>query len=971
MRRSGLVLIFLFWAFSSVAQHFPMLHYTFEDGLPSNTVYQIYRDSKGFLWIGTDNGVARYNGITFEVFTSFDGLPDDEIYFFREDYQGRLWMATSNGKLCFYKNDTFHTALNTPYLKLPFDLPHISIISIEKDSSVSISPYDPSKLINIKDCELKVISINKASIPNVINDYIYKRKVAPDKYIVYGRDCVYTLDTLYNYHVLQVKKFDTNLRANFSQDQEYMFNENYLYNDEMKVIHSFKNNLFKKTRVYNYHFSDSNLFACTKDGLFLNDTRHIIKNVSVSSITQDNIGNFWIGTLNQGVFCFRNDFLNTRFHKDAYNNKVFYCKAMKNNVFYATSDNNLFVIDSSYNNRMIFDYRKFIGKNYSIPNDAGYLLSDDHSYHNFYNNDYLTIDNVLEKNYKVKRYVHNLTPLGIKKIILADSQAYLRTINDIVAVNVHCLQNGDNINSQHFLDPFKFVKTYCMAIDANNNVWYSTIQNFFLIRNGQAIAQSQFKKSFKNFDFLGKYVVGCTFDNKLLLIDNIYGPINIDTIPSENCVWNKLYKLNDSILLISTNNLDRILTIHSSNTKNKYSLSVLEDPFVPLNIESICSDGSNCYFFKDGSITVMSISSLLKKSIPPKLFFSLFKAGKRQYSITREIEIAYNESRNISVSFSTHSFSGKNISYLYSVTKNGVDNWLPIKSEEINMINPTYGSYNIKVRAKTMNSDYSAPIIFTLHILRPYWATWWFVSLCVLASIVLAGVVIRIRIFYVVKKNKKKHELEMKFVKSEYKALNALMNPHFIFNTLNNVQGLFNANDKLAANEYLRIFADLIRQNMHNVSKELIPLQREIALVMNYLMLEKLRFEDKLNYIINVDDDIDTSEFMVPPLLIQPLVENSIKHGILPMKELGGTVIVNVFEADNMLCIEVKDNGVGINHTKKESGIMHESFGMENIKKRIEQLSVIQNKEITFDIREINDEAGNHIWTISTIRMHT
>jgi LytS/YehU family sensor histidine kinase len=223
----------------------------------------------------------------------------------------------------------------------------------------------------------------------------------------------------------------------------------------------------------------------------------------------------------------------------------------------------------------------------------------------------------------------------------------------------------------------------------------------------------------------------------------------------------------------------------------------------------------------------------------------------------------------------------------------------------------------------------------------------------------------------VVRKNKKKHEQEMKFVKSEYKALNALMNPHFIFNTLNNVQGLFNANDKMAANEYLRIFADLIRQNMHNVSKEIIPLQREIALVMNYLMLEKLRFEDKLNYVINVDDGIDTSEFMVPPLLIQPLVENSIKHGILPMKERVGTVVISISEQANMLCIEVKDNGVGMNHTKKESGIMHESFGIENIKKRIEQLSIIQGKEITFDIREINDKSGIHLWTISTIRMHT
>jgi LytS/YehU family sensor histidine kinase len=101
-------------------------------------------------------------------------------------------------------------------------------------------------------------------------------------------------------------------------------------------------------------------------------------------------------------------------------------------------------------------------------------------------------------------------------------------------------------------------------------------------------------------------------------------------------------------------------------------------------------------------------------------------------------------------------------------------------------------------------------------------------------------------------------------------------------------RGLVNRNDKRAANEYLRVFADLVRQNMHNVSKELIPLQKEMDLVSNYLKLEKLRFKEMLNYVINVQEDLDLSDIMIPPLLVQPLVENSIKHGILPLESVEG-----------------------------------------------------------------------------------
>src|SRR5579872_5020317 len=145
-----IVLVEMFVGVTTVAQEFPMLHYIKEDGLPSNTVYGAYRDSKGFIWFATDNGIARYNGLKFEIFTIYDGLPDNEIFFFFEDPSGRLWIAAYNGQLCFYKDDTFHTAQNTPWLKVAKTYPHIADFSVEYDSSIIIQPFDYTVFYTVK-----------------------------------------------------------------------------------------------------------------------------------------------------------------------------------------------------------------------------------------------------------------------------------------------------------------------------------------------------------------------------------------------------------------------------------------------------------------------------------------------------------------------------------------------------------------------------------------------------------------------------------------------------------------------------------------------------------------------------------------------------------------------------------------------------------------------------------------------------
>jgi two-component sensor histidine kinase len=547
------------------------------------------------------------------------------------------------------------------------------------------------------------------------------------------------------------------------------------------------------------------------------------------------------------------------------------------------------------------------------------------------------------------------------------SELYVNAGTTVRLIDLSQSRPGGAFRCKIMSDSARLEKIFGIAKDAGNKVWYSTVNEMYRIENGSGTPQPQFKNNvFRFFDFFGGYLIGCTHHNQLAVCKNVANNIRMDSIPAQNCIWDNLYRLDSNHVLVATNNLYRLITLGPANTSATYSIMTVENPFLPLRAEAICSDRTNCYFFKNGSVTSIPISSILRQPEPPKLFYRFLKTGPKAYDIKQDLQIPFSESKNITINFSALACGGKDISYQYSLSRNDINNWRDISGEEIDLVNTGWGSHIIKIRARSLSSDWSQPVIFALEVDRPFWATWWFVALTILAGAGMVALFVRLRFLHLFAKREKEHDTQVKFMKSEYKALNALMNPHFIFNTLNNVQGLVNRNDKLAANEYLRVFADLVRQNMHNISKEMITLQKEVDLVNNYLRIEKLRFKELLNYSVEVDDSVDLAEIMVPPLLLQPLVENSIKHGILPLESTLGIIRIHIYAENGVLFIEVTDNGIGLSKAKKQQ---HESFGLGNIEKRIEQLSIILNKKIEFHLGEEKNAAGEHEWTKAVISM--
>ena len=204
------------------------------------------------------------------------------------------------------------------------------------------------------------------------------------------------------------------------------------------------------------------------------------------------------------------------------------------------------------------------------------------------------------------------------------------------------------------------------------------------------------------------------------------------------------------------------------------------------------------------------------------------------------------------------------------------------------------------------------------------------------------------------------NELEKNNLKIEQKLLRTQMNPHFIFNSLNSIQSFISENEAFLAESYLSKFAHLMRSILDNSRMEFIPIENDISTLQLYMELEKLRFHNKFDFNINVDPKIITDFTLVPPMLIQPFVENAILHGIM-YKETKGFIEVIFKLMDSTICCIVKDDGVGREiamEKKKKNSSKRKSHGLQVTKERLELLNEKRKTNISIKIIDLKDETG-------------
>ncbi|MCB0580485.1 MAG: histidine kinase, partial [Phaeodactylibacter sp.] len=284
------------------------------------------------------------------------------------------------------------------------------------------------------------------------------------------------------------------------------------------------------------------------------------------------------------------------------------------------------------------------------------------------------------------------------------------------------------------------------------------------------------------------------------------------------------------------------------------------------------------------------------------------------------------------------------------------------------------GRYRFEVQAKGQDGHWSPAAEAAFVVRPPYWATWWFrgLALALAGGIFFAFFRFRTRQLKAeALRQQERARLEQEMSELKQSALRAQMNPHFIFNCLSSIQNFILEGDKDQAVQYLSRFARLIRATLHASMEAEVPLEDEVQMLEHYLELEQLRFGHKFDFTIEVDGDIDTYDTVIPPLLLQPYVENAIIHGLAD-KERDGTITIRFTQDNGRLRMSVTDNGMGIaaaENRKKAVASLHKSVGMMITRKRLELLSSRAGDAVV--IEELKDEQGTAAGTRVAVTLST
>jgi LytS/YehU family sensor histidine kinase len=281
------------------------------------------------------------------------------------------------------------------------------------------------------------------------------------------------------------------------------------------------------------------------------------------------------------------------------------------------------------------------------------------------------------------------------------------------------------------------------------------------------------------------------------------------------------------------------------------------------------------------------------------------------------------------------------------------------KTNDLSILYSSLAPGKYKFMVKTINSygkESLKPIEIIFQINKPYYKKWWFITgIIVIVLLVIAG------IFYLFFKTKlreanKRNEIEKALNRSRQQALSAQMNPHFIYNSLNSVQNYILKNEPLKSSEYLSKLGDLMRRILNNSQHSSITLQEELEALKKYVEMERLRFHQDFDFEIIIDREIEPQKIKVPPLIIQPYVENAIHHG-LRLREGEKQLKVHLFQQEEKIHIHIEDNGIGrekASRINSQSATKHKSHGLNITNKRLLLFEEAYSNNLTINTFDAN-----------------
>jgi sensor histidine kinase YesM len=921
------------------------------------------QDSKGYLWIATDAGVVKYDGYNFVTYNNSNGLPDNTVFKIREDRKGRIWFASYSGKMAYYSHNSdsiFEITANKTLdqitdhypVDFTFDSHDTLFVSISRRGYVKIHPPHYARVQHYN-YERNCYFIRRVQNGNCIygtsfHEKSFYREFVP--LICDKGDSKSNIDTSF-----KVKASIAHLGLVYESDTSVLFSNGtaiYSVSEHAKrTLYRYAGNVNKTVSLFR-----DNQKRLWLNGLnegtrvverfdFENPAFHFLKAFSVSSVCQDRENGYWISTLEDGLYYIPS--LNFSFIDKSDGlpaNKVLSISLLNGKLKCLTSDFSMSEID--LNSNQIKVNEKFKSAAWYISQSDKYLLFCS-------NNPYImkagsaikvplwvSGENGVREPVRVRRaidydadyflgfdqgdllMVHKetgeckLKPLNLPNIfsvMVQKEKVWIGTKSGLY------LYNGKRIEYMGNAHPLLKSRAEDM-ISCGDSLWIATRGNGVL-----CLFQDSVVKQYTELNGLASNMTKC-------IIKDALGSIWIGT----NRGISRLTKNKDNIYMVGTVNMNSGLVSNEVNKMVAYNHKL--------------------YFATNKGLGILNVNDFYDPKLSIPVYIEEIFIDNEKVKAVPVHRLSHQQ--NI-ISFNYKGVCIKEsggITYKYKLV--GLDtSWTYSKNTYVQYTTLPSGNYLFIVYALNQDGNsFYPPATVNFVIDTPLWQTWWFILTCIVLFFTVLLLLYRNRIERIKKDEKEKSAVAKKLAEYELKALRAQMNPHFMFNAINSIQNFVLKNNTKYASLYLSKFARLIRFVLDNSRHQLILFTKELAALELYIELEQMRASFSFDYEIVIEESLNSKEFFIPPLLIQPYIENAIIHGIMPLQDRRGKLSVRFSRNKTTLQCEVEDNGIGREkaleiRTRKQ--LTHQSIGMEVTRDRISLMNKQQDSISTIHVEDL------------------
>jgi two-component sensor histidine kinase len=927
-----------------------MQWYTVGDGLPSSQVYQVLQDRDGFIWCSTGNGIARFDGTNFVSFTIADGFPDRGAYHMVLDSRGRIWFLTFSGKTCYYESGRFHSP-EIPLVKNDFvrwleETPDGRLLFLTNKGNV-IMQWPDGRFRNYP----------------VSNVPLYHGQLLGSDSLILATDSFFCL----HLPTGKVTSLEIPLQPNRRFVRVLPLSRRKLLLTADKGVYQYENgrlsfitlsNGIMPEQVCALVNDNGDLWIATYGGAFrfkggridTTNMECVLPGHGVTSIIKDHEGNLWFSVYNEGICMLPRQFTSVYNSENGLapdRNILCVVRGNDNHAYAFSTLGKLFRLDSTkavpvgqlpgtaptMETITTWECEQDVmvsnGKFYCHLKDGAIGKPDQHMQDVFLYTVYAPttpgnwicpsiMDNLLEiweYNERTKQITTRWhADLGSKRESMI-ACSYL-----LPAVQAGCYWLG--------------TREGLIYLGQEGSMWFAA----------DSIPELRTTVTFIAHDLSGKTWVGTTingvfcFDGKKLIAH--YTTAN--GLPGNYC--NFLYPDNVQGMWICTNaGLAWIRPGHAMPVTVYSSSEILPGR----EAISMCKVGRRVYVATTKGIGSFMDNVQQSPDVFPPVYINNIRIDGQDKNLDALYDLDPGQN-NLELSFTAIAFrKGGTMRYRYQLE--GADTgWNYTTAGHIQYRSLPPGNYIFRVFALSaagLSSKVPAIVAFTIP--PAWWQTWWvrlFAALLV-GAVLFSIVYVRVRVV------QKANRIRQQLLETRLQALRAQINPHFIFNALNSVQSFIFSQQPEQANEYLVNFARMMRMISEGSEKETILFREEIAFLHYYIEMEKLRFDDNFQYHIEIDESIDADSFRIPPMILQPIIENAFKHGLAAKK--GEKRLLIRFSGDaGCLYVRVEDNGTGRKSRPGEEELEKTPLGIANVR---QQLLLLRDKWEKYEPVSITD----------------